>query len=325
MRCAIQLTSLTMNPKVSIIVAAYNIENFIEKCLESIQSQTYQNIEIIIVDDGSTDGTAKYCDDFCETEPRARVIHQKNKGLSEARNVGIKESTSEFITFVDGDDMVAGDYVKKLLASLIKNDSDIAVCGFTMAPSNKSEHPKNETISGEDATIKLLTELENYQIVSWNKIYKKSLFIDIKFPAGKKHEDSLTTYRLFAASKKVSFISDALYYYIKREDSIMNSEKLKDHLNAKLDAASEVKKYFKDNKKLFAAAEISELLAYNSFLDNIYSGRLKESPKKYIKAIKKNRKKLFKNEFITKKLLTYVAMETTFGGIAYKTFRKIKN
>lgn len=314
-----------MKPKVSVVVAAYNVENFIEKCLEPIQAQTYENIEIIIVDDGSTDGTVKFCDEFCETEPRARVIHQKNKGLSEARNTGIRESTSEYITFVDGDDIVSNDYVKKLLTALIENDADIAVSGFTMVPSNKSERPKKEVISGENAAIKLLTELENYQIVSWNKIYKKSLFIDIKFPAGKKHEDSLTTYKLFAVSRKVAFISDSLYYYVKRDDSIMSSEKLKDHLDSKLYAANEAKKYFKDNKKLLAAAEISELLAYNSFLDNIYSGRLKENPKKYIKAIKKNKKKLFKNEFMTKKLLTYIAMETTFGGVAYKTFRKIKN
>lgn len=325
MRCAIQLIFSTMNPKVSVIIAAYNIENFIEKSLESIQSQTYQNIEMIIVDDGSTDGTSKYCDEFCKTEPRARVIHQKNKGLSEARNVGIKEATSEFITFVDGDDIVAGNYVKRLLEAIIKNNSDISVCGFTMVPSNKSEHPKNETISGEDATIKLLTELDNYQIVSWNKLYRKSLFVDIKFPVGKKHEDSLTTYKLFAASKKVSFISDALYFYINRKNSIMNSENKKEHLDAKLHAAIEVKKYFNDNKKLLAAAEVSELLAYNSFLDNIYSGKIKENPKKYLKAIKQNKKKLLKNKFITKKLRAYIIMETTFGGISYKMFRKIKN
>lgn len=314
-----------MNPKVSIIVAAYNIENFIERCLESIQSQTYSNIEIIIVDDGSTDATSKYCDEFCKTEPRARVIHQKNKGLSEARNIGVKESTSEYIVFVDGDDMLSGDYVKKLLEATLKNRADIAVCGFIMFPSDKSEHPKNKTISGEEAAIELFTEMDNYQLVSWNKLYKKSLFIDIKFPAGKKHEDNLTTYKLLAAAKKVTFISDALYYYAKRDDSIMSSESLKEHLEAKLYSAQEAKKYLKNNKKLLAAAEIFELFAYNAYLNNIYAGKLKDNPKKYLKEIKKNKKKLLKNEFLTKKLRAYITMETTFGGVAYKIFRKIKH
>lgn len=314
-----------MNPKVSVIVAAYNIENFIEKCLESIQSQTYKNIEIIIVDDGSTDKTSEYCDEFCETEPRARVIHQKNKGLSEARNTGIRESTSEYIAFVDGDDMVSGEYVMKLLQTLLKNKADISVCGFTAIPSNEAEHPKNKVISGEEAAIELFTEMDNYQVISCNKLYRKSLFINIKFPAGKKHEDNLTTYKLLAASKKVSFIKDSLYYYIKREDSIMNTENLKEHLDAKLNSAIEAKKYLKDNKKLLAAAEIFEFFAYNAFLDNIYAGKLKEKPKKYLDLIKKNKKKLLKNEFLTKKLRAYLIMQTTFGGIAYKTFRKIKN
>ncbi len=310
--------------KVSIIVAAYNVEKYVLKCLESLRTQTYENIEIIVIDDGSIDKTGILCDEFCKKEKRAKVFHQKNQGLSMARNNGIKKSDSELIVFVDGDDIVSGDFIQKLIDALDQK-TDMSVCGFIEVPSNKNNSPKSETLTGKEATIKLLTELENYQIVSWNKMYRKKLFKDIAFPEGEIHEDSLTTYKLMSKSRAVAFISDSLYYYIQRSTSIMNSEKLIDRLESKMKAAREAKEYFKNEAELYAAAQISELLAYYSFLDNIFSGKIKEKPKRFIKYIKQHKKEFTKNKFLTKKLRLYIYMTTLFGTLPYKIFRRIKH
>lgn len=312
-----------MNKKISVIIPAYNIQDYILDCLNSVKNQTYQNLEIFIIDDGSNDKTSRYCDEFVKTEPRATVIHQKNQGLSEARNVGIKHSKSEYIVFIDGDDKVAPEFIEKLVAEQERVNADIVVCGFEMSPSSKQELPQKHTLSGKEATIKLLLELNNYQIVSWNKLYKKALFEETKFPIGKKHEDSLTTYKLFSQAKTVSFIDEPLYYYIQRKDSIMGSEKIHDLLTAKLSAAKEAKNYLKHDEDFIDAANISELLAYYSFLDNIYSGRLKDDPERYRAIINKNKKQLYKNQFLSKKLKTYIMMSTKMGGLPYKLFRKI--
>ena len=314
-----------MKPKVSILVAAYNVSDYLSECLKSIQNQTYSNFEVIIIDDGSTDQTLKIAKETAKDDVRFKVIHQKNQGLSAVRNRGIKEATGEYIAFVDGDDWLNIYFLEKLIEDIVKNKSDISVCGFESIPDHKKESPAKQCLSGEQATINLLTMQENYQIVSWNKLYKKSLFENIEFPVGKKHEDSLTTYKVFAAAKKVSFINDSLYYYRVRKGSIMSSVKLNDRLNQKLGAAVEAKEYFKSNIRLRQAAEISELLAYFTFLDNIIASRLKIKPYFVEKWLKENKVRLFKNPLLTKKLKVYLISATNLDGISYKIFRKIKH
>ena len=311
------------NPKISVLVAAYNIEKYISKCIESILAQTYENLEIIIIDDGSSDDTLKICEDFAKTAANIKVIHQQNQGLSAVRNNGLKAATGEMVTFIDGDDYIEKDYVEKLFKAM--NDSDISVCGHKKVPGVEFEIPKNEMISGKAATVKLLTEQENYQIVSWGKLYRRELFDDILFPVGKKNEDSLTTYKVLAAAKKVSFIDKPLYYYVQRKDSIMGSGKLKEQLDNKMLAAKEAGEYFKKDKELSEAAKIAELLAVYSYLDNIIAGRLKGNQKQYFDWLKENSSVLKKNKYVTKRLKKYLTMSTFCGGILYKMFRKIKN
>ena len=161
-------------------------------------------------------------------------------------------------------------------------------------------------MSGIQATAKLLTEQENYQIVTWNKLYRKTLFQNINFPIGKIHEDSLTTYKLFAAATKVISVAEPLYQYRTRQGSIMDKVKLENRLQVKLEAALEAKNYFQNDPKMFAAAEISELLAYFAFLDNILSGRLKLSTQKYLNWIRENQKRLSKNPYLSQKLRIYI-------------------
>lgn len=327
MPCVIPLNIFKMskNPKISIIIAAYNVAEYLPECLNSVVSQTYDNFEAIIVDDGSTDATSKICDDYAKQYPIFRVIHQKNQGLSAVRNRGIKESSGEYLAFVDGDDCLDAYYLEKLLAAIIHHHADIAVCGFKTFPTTAIELPPIATMTGAQAVIKLLTEQENYQIVTWNKLYRKTLFQNINFPIGKIHEDSLTTYKLFAAATKVTSVTEPLYQYRTRQGSIMDKVKLENRLQIKLEAALEAKNYFQDNPKLFAAAEISELLAYFAFLDNILSGRLKLSTQKYLNWIRKNQKRLSKNPYLSQKLRIYIILSTIFSGMPYCLFRKIKH
>ena len=327
MPCVIPLNIFKMskNPKISIIIAAYNVAEYLPECLNSVVSQTYDNFEAIIVDDGSTDATSKICDDYAKQYPVFRVVHQKNQGLSAARNRGIKESSGEYLAFVDGDDCLDAYYLEKLFAAITCHHANIAVCGFKTFPTTAIELPPIATMTGAQAVTKLLTEQENYQIVTWNKLYHRTLFQDIDFPIGKIHEDSLTTYKLFATAGKVAFIAEPLYQYRTRQGSIMDKVKLENRLQIKLEAALEAKKYFQNNPKLFAAAEISELLAYFAFLDNIFSGRLKLSPQKYLNWIRENQKRLSKNPYLSQKLRAYIILSTIFSGAPYRFFRKIKH
>ena len=323
-------------PKVSVIVAAYNVAKYLPKCLDSISAQTYTNLEIIVVDDGSTDVTSKICDIYEQKEARAVVIHQKNQGLSAARNTGLKAATSDYVVFVDGDDFLGLEFVECMIIGITKDAADICVCGFSSIPESEfkkketpaivdSEVPVDAVLSGEEATKRLLTEQENYQVVAWNKIYKRELFKRIRYPETKKYEDTLTTYKLFAKANKVSFISEILYFYIQRKDSIMGNNDLEERLTAKLTAAREAKEYFKKNEYLENAACIFELLAHYQFIDNIIAKRSKAKLPEHITWIKENKADLLKNPLLTKKLKTYLNMSTRFGGTSYKLFRKVKH
>lgn len=318
-------------PLVSVIVAVYNIEDYVEKCLESLAKQDYENFEVIIVDDGSTDKSPEICDGFSGREKRFRVVHKKNGGLSDARNVGIKEAKGELVCLVDGDDKVRENYVSELVSVLEEGEAEIAVCGF-----NK-ERVEKKVVPGEQAAIDLLVAAENLNMVAWNKIYKKSLFIDddIWYPVGKKYEDTLTTYKLLAAANKVAYTNKSLYIYNdSREGSIMNSSKVEERLMAREKAAEEAVKYFSDEKRdfagkregLVAAAKVAVLLSKYAFLDFAIGKKIdKKYQKEMLRWLKKNWKFYKKNKALSKRLKTYGVLSTSLGGILYILFRKVKH
>ena len=315
-----------MNQLISIIVPVYNIKKYLRPCFKSLVGQTYQDVEIIFVDDGSTDGSNEICDELVHQDYRVKVFHKKNGGLSSARNFGIQHAKGDYIIFVDGDDTIASTFVEQLASSIQSSQSNIAVCGFDSIPSGPKEIPREGIITGKQATIELLTQQRNYQIVSWNKIYDKKLFDNIKFPVGKIHEDTLTTYKLLHAATKVSFISAPLYHYRQRANSIMDTVKLENRLEVKLSAALEAKQYLAGDKQLTDAAAISELLAYFSFLDNAIIGNIDTKHKKRaIDFLYQNKSRLLANSLITTKLKTYIIMATTFSSLPYVVFRKIKH
>ncbi len=309
-----------MKPLISVIVPVYNVEDFVGKCLDSIVRQNYENLDIVIVDDGSTDGSGGICDEFAQKEKRARVFHKKNGGLSDARNFGIKKAKSEIIAFVDSDDFVGEDFIGVMYRRMSEKNADIVACGYN------SIRPKEETMTGKQAVIKLLVGQENVDIVTWNKLYKKKIFVDngIYFPKGEKHEDSRTTYKLFFKAERVAYIPESLYVYVDRKNSLMNTAKVEERLKEREMVAREAVEYFKDDVDLKQAAEVSLLSAKYALLDFVIAGKIEPKYGSLAKEwIKKHKKNFANNKYLTDKLKFYNLISTNFGGRIYWLFRKI--
>ncbi len=315
-----------MNDLVSIIIPAYNVEKYVEKCINSVVNQTYERLEIIVINDGSTDNTKKILEQKAKKDKRIKIISQHNRGLSAARNTGIKSAKGEYIAFIDGDDIIEPNFIESNILNIKQHKSDISVCGFTtITASNKKTGCNYEkTINGTNATIQLLTRQENVDIIACNKLYKKNLFVgnNIFYPENEIHEDTLTTYKLYSKAEKVSYIKPPLYNYYKRSGSITTSTKLAKSLGYKLRAAEEAKRYFSDSKSLSDAAEIAELLAYYSLIDAMLAKKIPYE-EEYFKWIKDNKKSLSQNQFLTKKLKIYLLMTGTKRSFFYRIFRKI--
>ena len=302
---------------VSVVVPVYNISDYVSKCLDSIRRQTYLNLEIIVVDDGSTDGSGKICDAFGKRDDRFRIFHKKNGGLSSARNFGIEKAKGETVALIDGDDYVDIDFIKVMHQAMENDGADIAVCGYN------NSLPNREVLSGKIATVRLLVGQENMDIIACNKLYKKELFKDnnIKYPIGCKYEDSLTTYKIMAAAGKITYVSRSLYNYVRRDDSIMGQADKIERLEAREVAAKEAVDYFAKDKLLKQAAEVAVLTAKYAFMDAVVHEGI---DKKYFDInadwVDKNRAKYKKNRLITKKLRFYNFLNHVK---LYKFFRTI--
>ena len=221
-----------LSSKISVIVSIFNVQNYVEKSIRSIGNQTYKNLEIILVDDGSTDNSGKICDELAKEDTRIKVIHKKNGGLSSARNEGVKHATGEYIAFVDGDDWIDEDMYEGMLWAIHTYNADIAICNYKEISRKGVMDSSDDTITvfeGRKLLKAFVEEDERYRIqnAAWNKLYKRSLMGDLRFPEGKLFEDIVYTTKLLAGSKKAVYMNRAYYNYIfDRSDSIMNSKKV---------------------------------------------------------------------------------------------------
>lgn len=222
---------------ISIIVPIYKVEKYLKKCIESILKQTYKNIEIILVDDGSPDNCGKICDYYKQMDKRIKVIHKNNGGLSEARNYGIREARGDYLLFVDSDDFIAENICEILINNINKYSADMAICNFYYVFENKKAI-KNEMSSKKDVQVlekeNIIREyFLNYSVdlnVAWNKLYKKDIFKGknaILFPVGKLHEDTYIMYKIYYKLNRLVRINKPLYYYRQRNDSIISSFSIK--------------------------------------------------------------------------------------------------
>ena len=205
---------------ISIIIPVYNVKPYLRKCLDSVINQTYRELEILIVDDGSTDGSGEICDEYKKDE-RVIVFHTENRGLSCARNVGLDNAKGEWIGFVDSDDWIEPDMYEALLKKAEESGADVVECGFFMEYISQTiERSANlETVCGTEAIEALIKQKISNTV--WNKLWKSQVFADIRFPAGRDFEDISTVYKLFRDARVVG-INGAYYHWRKRASSISN-------------------------------------------------------------------------------------------------------
>ena len=212
-----------MGEKISVIVPVYNVEQYLERCVDSIINQTYTNLEIILVNDGSTDNSGKLCDELAKKDERIRVIHKENGGLSDARNRGIDESESDLVGFIDSDDYIDSDMYEVLLKNLNDTDADLSMCALYDVYNNTPEaqviNKETWKLSSEQA-IKMVMEAKILSVTAVNKLYRKSLFTDLKFEVGKIAEDAFIMIKLLDKCEKIVATNEKKYYYVHRENSI---------------------------------------------------------------------------------------------------------
>lgn len=232
--------------RVSVIVPVYKVEQYLDKCIKSVLEQTYQDIELILVDDGSPDDCGNICDDYAKRDSRVRVIHKENGGLSSARNAGIEIASGAYIMFVDSDDYIASNMVETLYQRMRQDDSDMVVCGSQKVDEKGNLLPNSEGIHNQNG---IYTADEFYPLLflcfveAWGKLYKRTAFEDIRFPVGKLHEDVFVTYKAVEKCAKISVLAEKLYYYLQRDNSIMHARYHKERLDA-VEGFLEVLKFF---------------------------------------------------------------------------------
>jgi glycosyltransferase involved in cell wall biosynthesis len=258
---------------ISIIVPVYNVADYIDRCIESIISQTYKNIEIIIVDDGSTDGSGEICDKWGKKDSRIQVYHQKNEGAASARNFGLTKMKGEFIGFIDSDDYIADDMYESLMKYMDK-DVDITVCGRLHVYPRSLK--RNNYISGKaphvlkmtnDEAVRELLKTQYLDFSACLKLYRKEIFDGVKFPTGKTCEDIPLTYHVIKRSRNVVNIGKVKYYNLFREDSTSNSKFRRTQVTYILFARDILRDIKTNYPKLIKLAEARYI---NNIVDMIY-------------------------------------------------------
>lgn len=251
---------LKENPLISVIIPVYNVEPYLQQCLDSAIGQTYENLEILIIDDGSTDGCGKICDEYAERDERIKVFHTDNRGLSAARNLGLDKATGEYISFIDSDDWFELNAIETVVYAAVESGADIVCFNYVREYKNYSRvnsyRGQNElTCVGEEIIHEYCTG-SSIGVVTWNKIYKKELFNNIRFPEGQLFEDIATTHRLLINSNIVVCLSNCLVHYRARENGISNGHRLK-HIQDQwwfcIDRYDDIINISEDNSKLLGS------------------------------------------------------------------------
>ena len=304
------------NDLVSIIVPVYNLESYIEKCLNSIKNQTYSNLEVIVIDDGSTDKSKEIIDSFA-TDNRFFVYSNSNHGVSYTRNFGIEHSHGRYLLFVDGDDYIENDFVEKLYEAITASKTKITVCGYNIVKDSETKSVKYNS--------KLITKNEylnniiNYNLAPWNKIYDRCLFEKVRFQVGVDAEDVLILPELLEQCDSIQIINCCLYNYVVRESSFTHRKYTVKHLDIPL-AFIYLSNYIMDNgdkngmiSVLNATIHKIVIALINKSKNTEFDGKLHEIKDKFRLVIKKARK-----DGRSLKYVIYWKMSLCFPCLVYK-------
>ena len=212
------------NDLISIIIPVYNVKEYLCQCIESVCKQTYSNLEIILVDDGSTDESGKICDEYAQKDQRIQVIHKENGGLSDARNVGISRSKGRYVSCIDSDDYIAKNYIERLYELICKYHAQIAVCRFCYVYGDEKEIEDgkvSETSYDKIEALKVLFEEKEFGHYAHQKLFLAEIIKAHPYPIGKIYEDIATTYKMFAEANTIAYTQEQLYFYRQRPGSII--------------------------------------------------------------------------------------------------------
>ena len=217
-----------MKKLVTVIVPIYNVENYLKKCVNSIINQTYENIEIILIDDGSTDGSGTICDEYLAKDNRIKVIHKKNEGLSKARNVGIEISNGDFITFIDSDDYFDTKFIENMLKIAVESKADLIISGlkdvFEKQKNIYADESDYYTILSKEETYRKVLLQEEIDVSANAKLYQKEIFKNIRYPVGELYEDIKIIDKIIENANKIVYTKYKGYFYLQRNGSIMHSK-----------------------------------------------------------------------------------------------------
>lgn len=240
---------------VSVIVPIYNVEKYLKRCIESIIGQTYKNLEIILVNDGSLDNSICICEEYAKLDNRIKIIDKKNGGLSSARNAGIDVAKGVYLIFVDSDDYVAPNMIENLYSSVKKNNVKMAIGNYSLVDdmgnliqSLDRELLEECVLTKEEYLMNMTRNMDGTYVVAWNKIYSKDLWLNYRYPVGKIHEDEFAIHNIICQCEDISCIDDVIYYYVQRDGSIMAEEKIMSRLDA-VEAKIQRLGYFLSEKK----------------------------------------------------------------------------
>lgn len=283
---------------ISVVIPVYNVERYLSRCLTSVMSQTFTDFDIVLVDDGSTDKSRTMCDEVARSDARIHVIHQKNAGLSMARNMGIdwakKNSDSEWITFIDSDDWIHARYLELLHAAAIENNVQISLCPFMRINDGQLPDFSEWRCRVYDVGEYYLENIVN-ATVAWGKLYTKKAFHKLRYPSGKIHEDEYVTYKILFHYGRVAVVDQPMYAYYQNQEGIM-LQKWSVKRFDRLDALEEQVAYFARNSMNRIAADRFWALMFflRTYQDeiNLCDELTEEAKKKYILQLKKRMRRL---------------------------------
>lgn len=246
-------------PLISVIIPVYKVERYLKRCVDSVLNQTYTNLEIILVDDGSPDLCPKICDDYATLDSRVKVVHKENGGLSSARNAGLDICTGEYLAFVDSDDFLSKRFIECLYRAIIEKCVNVSVAEYRAFERNEKlfekKIPDNYVVEKMplEKIMACYSSIYSHDsmltIVSWNKLYKAILFNRVRFPEGKLYEDAATTYKILNQCDEIAFVKHQLYYYFLRQNSISGNEGFTERYLDLFDALKETNEFFLEQKK----------------------------------------------------------------------------
>ncbi len=260
---------------ISVIVPVFRVERYIDKCVQSVVNQTYRNLEIILVDDGSPDNCGKMCELWSEKDHRIKVIHKLNGGLSDARNAGLAICAGKYVGFVDSDDYIEPEMYEKLLKASLATGADISCCYAVDELDGKikelNKFNEYTVLDSNEAVRDLFITNDYIRHAAWNKLYKRELFGSIKFPVGRIYEDAAVMYRLIDKSSLIVCVNSELYHYIQRADSIIHAEYKRNSVADRFHNGLEAAEYFKEREDVLDAVFCWNALKFKDLWEEAYS------------------------------------------------------